>query len=193
MKNLEFKGEYKDLIISGKKVATIRIGKLPIKKGQKLYIHSGGYVIGEAIVKDVKIIRLKDIDNDMAKKDGFESKEELIAKLKEHYPFLKKDEPLTYIEFEFKPYENPIPSEDFAWQGFEKNPIEIAKIGIEKKDELLLSNKEVELLKILIEEGSIRKAALRLGNLKKREIFRRILRKIMRRLQSMESTKDLSE
>lgn len=76
---------------------------------------------------------------------------------------------------------------------FRKNPIEIAKIGIEKKDELLLSNKEVELLKILIEEGSIRKAALRLGNLKKREIFRRILRKIMRRLQSMESTKDLSE
>ena len=184
-KHLEFKGEYKDLLLQGKKTSTIRYGKLSFKKGQEVFIHSGGYVLGKAKIKDVQIIRIKDLTNEIAKKDGFESKEELIAKLKEHYPHLRADDPLTYIEFELEPFENPIPSEDFAWQGFEKDPVKLAKIALEK--DKLLSSKERELLRILIEEGSIRKAALRLGSLKKREIFRRILRKVMKRLNLSDS------
>ncbi len=190
-KHLEFKGEYKDLILQGKKTSTIRYGKLDFKKGQEVFIHSGGYVLGKAKIKDVKIIRIKDLTNEIAKKDGFESKEELITKLKEHYPHLKADDPLTYIEFEFEPFENPIPSEDFAWQGFDKDPVKLAKLALEKDN--LLSPREKEFLKILIEEGSIRKAALRLGSLKKREIFRRILRKVMKRLKLEETSSSPEE
>ena len=187
-KHLEFKGEYKDLILQGKKTSTIRYGKLSLRKGQEVYVHSGGYVIGKAKIKDVRIIRIKDVTNEIARKDGFSSKEELIEKLKEHYPHLKPDDPLTYIEFEFEPFENPIPSEDFAWQGFEKDPIKLAKLALER--DILLSEKEKELLKILIKEGSIRKAALRLGGLKKREIFRKILRRVMKHLKLEEEKKE---
>ncbi|MEM1634310.1 MAG: hypothetical protein QW714_01115, partial [Nanopusillaceae archaeon] len=71
-------------------------------------------------------------------------------------------------------------SEDFAWGGKKINLIGLAKLILEKDESL--TQKQKELLKILIEEKSLRKAALRLGSLNKRTIFRKILREGYKRL-----------
>ncbi|MFP3167443.1 MAG: hypothetical protein RXQ68_03410, partial [Candidatus Nanopusillus sp.] len=83
---------------------------------------------------------------------------------------------------EFEPIEiiNNISSEEFAWGGKKIDLIELAKL-ILKYDEKL-NEKERKLLNILIESGSLRKAAIRLGGLNKRYIIRKILKKGFYRL-----------
>ncbi|AAL80593.1 ASCH domain-containing protein [Pyrococcus furiosus DSM 3638] len=175
MKNLKFDGRYKDDIISGKKRATIRLGrKINLKPGEEVLVHAGGYVLGKARIIRVETKKVEELTDEDARKDGFRNKEELIKALKEHYKFVRPDSPATIVEFEMiKLLDKPILSADFPYEG--NNPIEIAELALKHLDNL--SFEEVALLKLFLNEGSLRKAAMKLGGLNKRYKIREVLRK----------------
>jgi len=181
MKHLQFLKKYKDALLSGEKKLTIRVTKPNLRKGDIFIAHCGGKVIGKFRVTDIYVKKLKDITDEEAKLDGFSSKEELIKELKNYYKNLNEDKEVVIIKFEpVEIFKEEISSEDFAWGGSRIDVVELAKLLLEKDDKL--TPKQREYLKILIEEGSIRKAAMRIGGLNKRNIFRKILRDGFRRL-----------
>ncbi|HII68149.1 MULTISPECIES: ASCH domain-containing protein [Thermococcus] len=182
MKNLKFDGKYKGLLLSGKKRATIRFGKVNIKPGDEVLIHSAGYVLGKAKVKRVEKKKVFELTDEDAKLDGFKDKEELMKALREHYKNIKPDAEVTLIEFEFvKMLDNPVLSADFPYEG--NNPIEIAELALKHLNNL--SFEEVALLKLFLQSGSLRRTAYKLGGLDKRYKIRKILRKAYEELKEM--------
>ncbi|RLF80795.1 ASCH domain-containing protein [Thermococci archaeon] len=182
MRNLKFDGKYKDLLLSGKKRATIRVGKVNLKPGDEVLIHSGGYVIGKAKIRKVEKKRVSELTEEDAIMDGFKNKEELLDALKEHYKNIKSDTEVTVVEFEFtKLLDKPILSADFPYEG--NNPVEIAELALKHLKDL--SFEEVALLKLFLQSGSLRKAAYKLGGLNKRYKIREVLRKAYEELKKM--------
>lgn len=97
-KSLKFKSEFKDSIISRKKITTIRLTK-DFNEGEEVDIIVGNEIIGKAIItkiRDTSLDKLTDID---AIKDGFKNKTELINVLKEIYGNRIKNHTLFIIEF----------------------------------------------------------------------------------------------
>jgi len=174
LKHLMFSRKYWNLLVSGRKKATIRIGDLGLKAGDEAFIHCGGYVLGRVKIKKVTRKRLRDLTDEDAEKDGFMSKEDLVKALKRHYPNIGGRTTLTIIEFEWISRTKPVFSEKFAWK-YELKPSEVAKLALEKCEELDESEKAV--LKLLAKYGSIRKAAAKLGGLTARPVVRSIVRK----------------
>ncbi|RDD52195.1 ASCH domain-containing protein [Nanoarchaeota archaeon NZ13-N] len=175
MKHLQFLRRYKDALLSGEKKLTIRTTKPNLRKGDTFIAHCGGRVIGKFKVIDIYLKKIKDITEEEAKLDGFSSKEELLRELRSYYRGLNENKEVVIIKFEpLEIFKDEISSEDFAWGGRKIDPVELAKLLLEKDDRL--TEKHREYLEILIKEGSIRKAAIKLGGLNKRGIFRKILR-----------------
>ena len=75
MKHIEFKDKYKELLKSGKKTATIRMNCY-VKEGEEVFVHCGGKIIGTAKIKKVEERSIEEIDDNLAKADGFENKED---------------------------------------------------------------------------------------------------------------------
>ncbi|HIP74865.1 MAG TPA: ASCH domain-containing protein [Thermococcus paralvinellae] len=175
MKNLKFDGRYKEMILCGKKKATIRLGrKINLKPGDEVLIHSGGYVLGKGIIKRVETKKVSELTDEDARLDGFRDKEELAKALMEHYKHLTPNTSVTIIEFELtKVLDKPILSADFPYEG--NNPIEIAEKALKYLDNL--SFEEIALLNLFLKEGSLRKASYKLGGLNKRYKIREVLRK----------------
>ena len=181
MKHLQFDRKYTELLKTGRKKLTVRIEKPNLKKGDVVIVHAGGKVIGKFKILDVYTKKLYQITNEEARLDGFRNKDELLEALKEHYPWIKENKEIVIIKFEpVEIFKDEISSEDFAWKGLKIDPIELAKLALKYDDKL--TEKQKQYLKLLIEEKSLRKAAMKLGNLQKRVIFRKILRKSMDRL-----------
>ncbi len=84
MKVLRFKGKYKDLIISGRKRSTIRM-ETSLNSGDLVYLEAGEERIGEAIVREVRELSLEELDDDLAREDGFQSVKDLIDELTSIY------------------------------------------------------------------------------------------------------------
>ncbi|WP_456482406.1 ASCH domain-containing protein [Methanopyrus sp.] len=181
-KHLEISGEYKDKLLRGEKRATIRVGRVPgARPGKVVYIHCGGYVYGKVRITDVRTKRVRDLTDEDAKLDGFENREELLKALRDHYPNLRDDDIVTIIEFKWvERFDEPILSEHLPYEGHD--PIEIAKRALE--EDIPLSPRDRELLELLVECGSIRKAAKALGGLGKRDVIRRAVRKAFRLLKA---------
>ncbi|RLE69152.1 MAG: hypothetical protein DRJ34_01490 [Thermoprotei archaeon] len=97
-KVLCIKKKYLKLIFSGKKTTTIRRGIIK-PKHRRVYLHSGGKIVGELEIKSVKYLTVKDLTERDARKDGFENKEELLDGLKKFYPDLNEDDYITILEF----------------------------------------------------------------------------------------------
>ncbi|ASJ17435.1 ASCH domain-containing protein [Thermococcus chitonophagus] len=175
MKNLKFDGRYKDDILSGRKKATIRLGKkINLRPGEEVLVHAGGYVLGKAKITRVETKTVAELTDEDARKDGFRNREELIEALRQHYKFVKPNSPATIVEFEMvKVLDKPILSADYPYEG--NNPIEIAELALKHLDNL--SFEEIALLKLFLKEGSLRKAAMKLGGLNKRYKIREVLRK----------------
>jgi len=173
VKHLTFDGEYIDALLSGRKKATIRRSARGFKEGDLVYIHSGGYVIGKAIIKRIEKKRLGELTEEDARKDGFPSKKELVRALKRYYKGLEKDSGLYLIEFEMtEKFQEPVFSSDMPYDGY--NPIEIAKLSLEK--EIGLTRVERAILRFFLKSGSIRKAAIRMGGMEQRKVIREVLR-----------------
>jgi len=167
MKHLEFKEKYLKKLMSGEKTVTIR-RRAYVKPNDVVFVHCGGKIIGKAKIKRVEKIKREDLNEEIAKKDGFESFEDFIREINNYY----SDRDLYLIEFELEPFDQPLDPKEMYYG--EEDLTEIAKKALDSEK---LSEKEREILKLFIRTGSIRKTARKIGGLKNRGIVREVLRK----------------
>ncbi|ACJ16659.1 hypothetical protein, conserved [Thermococcus onnurineus NA1] len=174
MKHLEFDGKYADLILKGKKRATVRLGRRPnLQSGDEVLIHSGGYAIAKAVIERVESKTVGELTDEDAFLDGFSSREELIKALKEHYRYVNDDSKAHVIVFRIvERFDKPVTSSDYAYEG--NLPIEIAEMALKHLD---LPEGDRKLIELFLQAGSLRKAAYRLGGLNKRYLIRDALRR----------------
>lgn len=173
MKHLEFKDRYKELLINGRKRATIRT-QCYVKEGEEVFVHCGGKIIGTAKIRKVEERSLDELDDEIARADGFESREELIEEIRKLYGIPEK---VYVIWFDFKPFKNEIDPHEMYYSDYDL--LEVAKKALENLD---LSQKDRKILELFLKTQSIRKTAMKLGGIKKRGIVRNVLRKCLNEL-----------
>lgn len=174
MKHLEFKEKYKELLLSGKKKATVR-SWTNLKAGDKALVHCGGKIIGIAKILSVEKKKIDEFTEEDAKIEGFNSLEDFLREVRNYYG---KDE-LYFIKFEFEPFEREIEPHEYHYEGYD-----IDRIVDEALEKLELSEKEREILLLYKKYGSIRKVAKKLGGWRKRGEIRKVIRKAFKMLKN---------
>ncbi len=92
--------EYVDLVLSGRKKATVRLGKV-IPRYREVIIHGGGRPVCKVKITKVVYKKVSELTDEDARKDGFNSRRELLKELKRVYgKRLNGDETVSIIEFE---------------------------------------------------------------------------------------------
>jgi len=172
-KHIEFKKKYKNLLKSGKKKCTVR-KRCYVKEGDEVFVHCGGKIIGKAKILKVEGKKLNELDEDVAKAEGFSTKEELLNEIKKLYGNLDK---VYVIRFEFEPFKKPVSPEEMYYGS--ENLKDIAKRALR---ELKLSDEERKILEMFVECGSVKKTALKLGGIWERKRVRELLRKCYKQL-----------
>jgi len=177
-KHLMIKGRFAKLILTGRKRATIRLGRV-IPRSSEIIIHAGGKPIARAVIKNIVYKKVRELTLEDAVKDGYNSLEELLRDLEDVYDTkLSGDEVVTIIEFEVKE-EIRGESED-RYMGLQ--PQKIAKLALKHLSNEL-SEEDKVILEVLADCGSIRETAYRLfGSVYKRFIVRRALRRALEKL-----------
>ncbi len=175
-RHLMLKKEYADLVLSGIKKATIRLGIIRPRK-ERILLHSGGKVVAELKITDVEIKRVYELTDEDAKLDGFQNRKQLIKNLNKIYGKVRQNDPVTIIKFELvKKLEE---KEESKYLGLK--PVDIASIALRYKIEL--EEEEERVLKKLIETGSIRKTATSLyGSIANRGMVRKVLDSVLKKL-----------
>ncbi|NOZ88304.1 MAG: ASCH domain-containing protein [Crenarchaeota archaeon] len=172
------KGEYVDDILSGRKRATIRLGRVRVKYDE-LIVHGGGRPVAKVRVKNVVYKKVRDLTLEDALKDGFSSVEELLQALRKAYGEIRPDDYVTIIEFEVVQDLSKLEPED-PYLGLE--PADIARLALRYLGDTL-GEEEKRILRDLTVTNSIRATAVRiLGSLEKRWIVRRVLRRALNEL-----------
>ncbi len=178
-RHIMVKGRFVDLILSGKKRSTIRLGRV-VPRYDEVIIHGGGRPIAKARITRVIYKRVKELTEDDAKKDGYERVDELIRDLERVYgKKISPDDVVTIIEFEVVKTFTDLNPQD-VYLGL--NPVDLARIAYRylRKE---LSNEELRVLDAVMRYRSIREAAIKLyGSLSKRWLIRKVLRKCLKRL-----------
>ncbi len=98
-KVLHFKKKYEESILSRKKKTTIRL-RTRLKVGDDVVIRAGGEDIANAKITSVRITKIKDLTDEHAIRDGFNSKEELLNELESIYGKLNEDTEVKILEFD---------------------------------------------------------------------------------------------
>ncbi len=101
-KVLKFRKKYREKIISGEKMTTIRL-ETRLKPGDTVLVKAGNETIGTAKIIGVTDRKLKDLTEEDAGLDGFRSLKELKAELKDIYGPLDEETTLKLVRFRFKP------------------------------------------------------------------------------------------
>jgi hypothetical protein len=83
-KKLNFKKEYAESIVSGRKRTTVRLSTT-LRAGDRVEIVAGGISLGTATIESVRVKKLGELTDNDAREDGFTRKEELIRALKDIY------------------------------------------------------------------------------------------------------------
>ncbi len=179
-RHLMLRSEYLKKILEcgvGGIARTIRIG-IVRPKHREVYIHSAGKVIAKAEIVNVVYKKVSELTDEDAKLDGFSSKEELIRELRRLYGKVKPETYVTIIELRILEYLN---MSDEAVNAY-LSPVDIARLALYY--DVPLSREEKEILKMLLDLGSIRKVAIKLfGTIEKRWVIRRVVRKALKILQ----------
>ncbi len=84
MRTLRFKRKYREAIISGRKGITIR-RESDLRPGDLVVLEVGEERIGEALIKCVDEVRSDELNEEIAREDGFESLSELLDELRSIY------------------------------------------------------------------------------------------------------------
>lgn len=177
-RHLMVKGKYVDLILSGKKTLTIRLGIVK-PRYEEIIVHGGGRPIAKVKVTRVYHKRIKELSDNDAAKDGFRSREELVKELKRIYEDLDENDWVTLIEFKVIQRLDQL-SQEHPYMGLE--PADLARLGLRYLSNEL-NAEEKKILLDLTRTNSIRATAYRLfGGIEKRHIVRRVLRKILNKL-----------
>ena len=98
---IRFKPEFLNQVLSGRKNITIRWG-IVRPRFSELLITCNDLVYGIAEIEELKYLKLNEIPNEIIRKEGVKSKEELIRILKELYPDAKETDYVTLIKFRVK-------------------------------------------------------------------------------------------
>ncbi len=167
------KAEFWPLVKSGKKTITIR-KRTRLRPGDDVLIHAGGKIVGRARILRVYRKRVDEIGEKEAKKEGIP-----LEKLREILRELYGSSEVYVIEFQLEEVFDP-PIDPHTRRYGEMDPVEIARIAL--KEGLYEGEKEKGLLELIVREGSLRRAAQRLGGLGKRKILRRLLSRVLERL-----------
>jgi len=179
-RHLMLRSEYLKKILEcgvGGIARTIRIGIVK-PKHKEVFIHSAGKVVAKAEIVRVTYKKVRDLTEEDAKLDGFNSREELIRELRKLYGKVSPDTFVSIIELKILEYLN---ISDEAVNAY-LSPVEIARLALYY--DLPLTREEKEMLKLLLDLGSIRKVAIKLfGTIEKRWIIRRVVRKALKMLQ----------
>jgi len=178
-RHLMVKGEYVDDILSGRKRATIRLGRVQLKYNE-LIVHGGGRPIAKVRVEKVIYKKVKDLTVEDARKDGFRTVEELIRALERMYDKkISPEDVVTIIEFSVVQDLSKLEPQD-PYLGLQ--PSDIARLALRYIADAL-SEEEKRILRDLTMTNSIRATAYRLyRDLGKRWRIRRALRKALREL-----------
>ncbi|MCD6538503.1 ASCH domain-containing protein [Candidatus Bathyarchaeota archaeon] len=99
MKQLNFKKEYKERLLSGRKLTTIRMNT-NLKPRDLVEIVAGGESCGYARIKSIVRKRISEISNKDARRDGFKNKKELLRALKKIYGRITPETKVYIIRFE---------------------------------------------------------------------------------------------
>ncbi len=176
LKHLMFSRLYLDKLLRGEKKITIRATKPNLKRGDVALVHSMGLILGKVRILGVTAKRLRDISEKEAREDGFSSVEELRNALRKHYPRLRDDSFVYVVRFEWlERFDPPLGERDYAWP-YSSSPHEVAQLALSTG--IPLSDEEREVLQALAAEGSIRRAAVKLGGLSLRPLVRAVLHKV---------------
>jgi len=98
-KRINFDSEYVEAIIEGKKITTVRKGIKRYPVGRIVELTVDNKPFAKARVDKVVVKRVKELTDEDAKKDGFNSREELIEALKKIYGNIKDSEFVTIVHF----------------------------------------------------------------------------------------------
>jgi len=174
-RHIMVKGEYGKLILEGRKVATIRLGKVR-PRYKEMIVHGGGKPLAKIEVINVVYKKVRELTDEDAKKDGFNNLDELMKHLRKVYGRIKDDDWVTIIEFKVIQRLDNLPVED-PYMGL--RPVDIARIALRYLGKEL-SEDERKILSALTRTGSIRGAAIELyKTIEKRDRIRRVLRKVI--------------
>ncbi|MDK2795166.1 MAG: hypothetical protein PWQ22_1643 [Archaeoglobaceae archaeon] len=97
---LNFDPEFIQKILGGSKRTTVRRGIKSYPVGRIVELTANEKSFALAKIRKVVVKRLSEISEEDAKLDGFESREELIKKLKEIYGDISDKEFFTVVHFE---------------------------------------------------------------------------------------------
>ncbi len=176
-RHIMVKGEFVDLILSGRKTSTIRLGKV-VPRYDEVIIHGGGRPVAKAKITKVVYKKVSELTDEDARKDGYSSVEELLRDLEKIYGRkISPNDVVTIIEFQVTQRFTDLNPED-VYLGL--SPLDVARIALRylRKE---LSQDEIRILDALLRYGSIREASLKLfKSLSKRWIIRKVLRKCLR-------------
>ncbi len=177
-RHLMVKGRYVDLILSGRKTATIRLGVVK-PKYEEMIVHGGGKPVAKIRVKRVVVKRVSELTDEDARLDGFETRDQLLDELRRHYGNLSENDRVTIIEFEVVQRLDHLEPQH-PYMGLD--PADVARLALRYlKPEL--DRSEEEILLDLTRTNSIRSTAIRLyGSLDARWRVRRVLKKALREL-----------
>ncbi len=96
---LHFLPRYVKDILSGKKRATVRLGRKGVKAGSVVYLSVGGRPFARARVVKVVTKKLKELTPEEIKKEGHRNFSELFRELRKIYPVISPEDEVTYIEW----------------------------------------------------------------------------------------------
>ncbi len=177
-RHLMVKGRYVDLILSGRKTATIRLGVVK-PKYEEMIVHGGGKPVAKIRVKRVVVKRVSELTDEDARLDGFETRDQLLDELRRHYGNLSENDRVTIIEFEVIQRLDHLEPQH-PYMGLD--PADVARLAL-RYLKPKLDRSEEEILLDLTRTNSIRSTAIRLyGSLDARWRVRRVLKKALREL-----------
>ncbi len=99
-KYLNFSEDFTEKILKGEKKATLRLGVKDYREGERVIVRCGDREIGTAIITHVHLKKFKEIGEEDAKLDGFESVESLRKALMKFYGDFEDEQIFTQIIFE---------------------------------------------------------------------------------------------
>jgi len=100
MERINFDAEYVEKILKGEKITTIRKGIKSYPVGKIVDLTVNYKPFARARVSKVIVKRVSELTDEDAKRDGFNSKDELIQALKKIYGEVKDSEFVTIVYFE---------------------------------------------------------------------------------------------
>ena len=153
---------YKERILKGKKVTTIRYGKYEAKEGSEIYIviTPSDTAIAKVKIKSITKKKVRELTDEDARKDGFKNVKELLKALNKIYGELYGDDEITIIEFEvIKQFKEGIPLKWLKGLNY-REPEEIAKLYVENS---LKISPDVDLIMKKVHEEGLKATVKKYG------------------------------